>query len=171
MFGAGIESAGWEDLNGSPFLVEQTTKTTITLENTTAIANMGSAADGSVKGGSDKDLRSNDYDRYRRHKETVRIGGHGLEVSGGSIDLTGAHAGTAMKLQDDSSTSLAVGSADHPNLMSISTKTNDEHVAFTHDLKMVGDPAKHSTLYIGKRSNLVVGEASSGQFPSRWCFW
>ena len=41
----GIKAAGWSDLNGSPFLVEKTTKTTITLENSTAVINMGNAVD------------------------------------------------------------------------------------------------------------------------------
>ena len=93
----GIKAAGWSDLNGSPFLVEKTTKTTITLENSTAVINMGNAVDGSVEGGAliriyVAMITIDTVDT----KETVRIGGHGLEVSGGTIDLTGAHAGTTL---------------------------------------------------------------------------
>ena len=121
---------------------------------------MGNAVDGSVEGGAliriyVAMMTIDTVDT----KETVRIGGHGLEVSGGTIDLTGAHAGTTLKLQDDVSTSFQIGSADHPNLLSISTKTDDEYVAFTRDLKMVGDSTKDSTLYVDKKRrefNLVA---------------
>ena len=47
----------------------------------------------------------------------------------------------------------------------MSTTTADEHVSFTHDLRMQGNGAgKESNLKISTNSNLLIGESATGQF-------
>ena len=149
-------------LNGISFIVKETTATTVVLENNTAVANMGHANAQSISGGAlirvyIAMLTIDSTDR----EESVQVGGSSLIVSSGTIDLTGAHVGTDLRLLDDKAASLDIGSADNPKLISVSTTTADEHVSFTHDLRMEGNGA-------GKESNLkIVKESVRVQIASQ----
>ena len=96
-------------------------------------------------------------------EESVQVGGSSFIVSGGKIDFTGAHGGTDLRILDDEAASLDIGSADNPKLISVSTTTADEHVSFTHDLRMEGNGVgKESNLKISTNSNLLIGKVPLG---------
>jgi hypothetical protein len=163
---SGIAESDWSNLNGISFIVKETTKTTVVLENNTAVSNMGHANAQSISGGAlirvyiaMLTIDSTDQE------ESVQVGGSSFIVSGGKIDFTSAHGGTDLRILDNEAAAFDIGSADNPKLISVSTKTADEHVSFTHDLRMEGNGAgKESNLKISTNSNLLIGESATGQF-------